>query len=107
MTDPEHEILALHLRNLHELLHTIDLRLRRIEAALGFLAETGRIQPLGRLSPGPETLRSARREGFLVRLVGVIDRRPGETAAERRLRRGRNGQGATNDREGPSGPDAV
>lgn len=66
MTDPEHEILALHLRNLHEListvaihlgslheqLRTVDLRLQRIEAALGFMAETGRIQPLGRLQPG-------------------------------------------------------
>ena len=52
MTDPEHQILALHLQNLHELIRTVDLRLRRIEAALGFMAETGRIQPLGRLGPG-------------------------------------------------------
>ena len=51
MTDPDPavEILVRHLQNLHELMRSADLRLRRIEACLGLLHETGRLQPLGAL----------------------------------------------------------
>lgn len=51
MTDPDPavEILVRHLQNLHELMRQSDLRLRRIEACLGLLHETGRLTPLGAL----------------------------------------------------------
>ena len=67
MTDPEHQILALHLQNLHELIRTVDLRLRASRRPWASWRETGRIQPLGRLSPGQDAIRQARRQGFLAR----------------------------------------
>ena len=49
MTDPDPalELLARHLQNLHELLRLMDIRLRRIEACLGLMKESGRLWPLG------------------------------------------------------------
>ena len=47
--DPAVEILLRHLANLHELMRQSDIRLRRIEACLGLMAETGRLTPLGAL----------------------------------------------------------
>ena len=59
MTDPDPalELLARHLQNLHELLRLMDIRLRRIEACLGLMGETGRLTPLGSLQ-APHSRRS-------------------------------------------------
>jgi len=48
MHEPDAELLLRHLQNLQLSVDQLHTRLRRVEAALGLMIETGRLQPLGR-----------------------------------------------------------
>jgi len=56
MHEPDAELLLRHLQNLQLSVDQLHTRLRRVEAALGLMIETGRLVPLGRALAPSERL---------------------------------------------------